>query len=382
MVTVVVGGQYGSEAKGKAAVRIAQESIRQGRKVTAIRCGGPNAGHVVWFGNNKYVLRLVPAAVAVPDATLIICAGAMIDIPLLRREVADIEGFGVPVQDRLYIDECAAMVAPEYLQEERSHGFGDKFASTQTGTGWTASQRCQRKALLMRDARPEGLTLWNTSIIIQEALTHKRHVIVEGTQGFGLSLYHGRHYPFCTSKDTSAASFISEAGISPRHVTDIVMVVRTYPIRVGGNSGPMYEEINWKTIQERAIYPHELIEMTSVTKKVRRVGEFDWALFRQACNINAPTQIAVHGMDYLDGRDLGKRGTCGFNSDHPGVNQEEPYEGVLSAKGLEMLRRIQRASQTPVTMAFTGPHQDDMVYFPDGVLDRIASLRESPIGYR
>ena len=106
----------------------------------------------------------------------------------------------------------------------------------------------------------------------------------------GLSLYHSGCYPKTTSRDTSAAGCLSECGISPRLVTEIVMVLRTFPIRVAGQqAGPMFEEIDWETIRRESGYPHELAEFTTVTGRLRRVGRFDFALTEKAAAINRPT---------------------------------------------------------------------------------------------
>ena len=132
------------------------------------------------------------------------------------------------------------------------------------------------------------------------SITEKK-VLVEGTQGVGLSLYHSEAYPKTTSRDTSAAGCISECGISPRLVTDIVMVLRTFPIRVAGEqAGPMIEEIDWETIQRESGYPHPVAEYTTVTQKLRRVGRFEGDSVRRAMMLNRPTQIAINFLDYLD----------------------------------------------------------------------------------
>ena len=138
---------------------------------------------------------------------------------------------------------------------------------------------------------------------INEGVDHGKKVLVEGTQGFGLSLYHSTVYPKTTSRDTSVAGCISECGISPRLVTDIVMVLRTFPIRVAGQqAGPMYEEIDWETVQRESGYPTPLAEFTTVTGKLRRVARFDFDLARHAIKVNRPTELALNFLDYLDYR--------------------------------------------------------------------------------
>jgi adenylosuccinate synthase len=148
--------------------------------------------------------------------------------------------------------------------------------------------------------------LTDVSAEVNTALDHDKKVLIEGTQGFGLSLYHSDHYPKTTSRDTTATGFLSEVGVSPLRVTEIVVVFRTFPIRVAGQqAGPLSEEITWEQIQKESGYPDPIVERTSVTQKVRRVGRFDWDLAKKTVLINRPTQIAINGLDYLDYHDFG-----------------------------------------------------------------------------
>jgi adenylosuccinate synthase len=344
-VCIVVGGQYGSEAKAKAAVHQAKRMVTKNIPVMGVRCGGPNAGHTVYFGDERYVLRHVPSLVSVPSAKLVICSGSMINPHILKREVKEIEGMEVPVRSRLMVSQDAAVVADEYIDWEKSEGLGDMIGSTQTGTGATAAARCMREAKSVHLSDEfRDFDVDDTFTHVHEFMGEGGQVIVEGTQGFGLSLFHSGHYPFCTSKDTTASAFASEAGIAPTDVNEVIMVIRTYPIRVGGNSGKMQYEIPWSEIQKRCNSPEPLIEMTSVTKKVRRVGEFDYGLVMRAVEANKPTQIAVHGIDYINWKDRGVRDL-----------------DSLSHESKEWLMKLQTYLRVPITMAFTGPHQDDVV---------------------
>ena len=105
------------------------------------------------------------------------------------------------------------------------------------------------------------------------------------------------------SRDTSVSGCLSEAGISPKRVRKIIMVTRTYPIRVGGSSGPFLStELTMQTIAERSGKNAEDLvkkEITTTTKKNRRIAEFSWSLFRKACELNSPTDIALTFTDYI-----------------------------------------------------------------------------------
>jgi adenylosuccinate synthase len=172
--------------------------------------------------------------------------------------------------------------------------------------------------------------------------------LIEGTQGFGLSLYHSEVYPKTTSRDTSAAGCLSECGISPKLVTEIVMVLRTFPIRVAGQqAGPMFEEIDWETIQRESGCPNPISEFTTVTGKLRRIGRFDLHLVRRAVEVNRPTRIALNFLDYLSFGNASSKAALG-----------------LSANALQMISDIEQCAQAPVTYLGTGPKIADTLGSP------------------
>jgi len=142
----------------------------------------------------------------------------------------------------------------------------------------------------------------DTVSILENIFQENGKVLLEGTQGTSLSLHHGM-YPHVTSRDTTVSGCLAEAGISPRRVRKVIMVCRTYPIRVGGPSGPMKNEISRKEISRRSgvsYYEIKKTEKTSTTKKVRRIAEFDWEQLQRSMILNGPTEIALSFVDYLD----------------------------------------------------------------------------------
>jgi len=293
-VTVVVGGQFGGEGKGKVTAHLCR---RYGFDI-AVRCGGPNSGHTITIDNSQIVLRQIPAGVVNPYTRLFLAAGCLIDMDVLLKEI---ELFNL-TSDRLKIDRHAVIVDEECKQEEQTLKLNSSIGSTCTGTGVAVTRRALRTGniKLAEDISELKPYLANISEEIMESHLSGEKIIIEGTQGFGLSLYHSPYYPYVTSRDTTASGFLSEAGISPLTVSDIIMVIRTFPIRVGGNSGPLPKEIDWKTIQNRSGYPYEIQEYTTVTKRLRRVAEFDIEIVRKAVIANMPTYIALMGVDYFD----------------------------------------------------------------------------------
>jgi adenylosuccinate synthase len=301
---VVVGGQYGSEGKGKMSAYITvSENIE-----ICVRCGGPNSGHSFLMENgSRLLLRQLPTGIVRPSTRLLIPAGGLIDLPVLRQEMDD---FGLDFR-RVGIDRNAMIIESADRDTENHLGLRERLGSTLSGVGSAVARRVlrQRDVRLAREIRDERFSRLVTDVADEcnSALDVGKKVLIEGTQGFGLSLYHSEHYPKATSRDTSAAGFLSEVGLSPLQVTEIVAVFRTFPIRVAGQqAGPLKDEIDWETIQRESAYPTPVQEFTTVTQKVRRVSRFDWDLARRAVDRNRPTRIAVMGFDYLDFSDFKK----------------------------------------------------------------------------
>jgi adenylosuccinate synthase len=142
--------------------------------------------------------------------------------------------------------------------------------------------------------------LGDTNEIMRRALNKNGRIVLEGSQGYGLSLFHGGYYPKATSRDTTAGTFLGEAGLSPRDVDDITLVLRCHPIRVAGDSGPLKGETSWVEIAKTAGLPEGYCELTTATKKIRRVGTFDPELVRRAIDTNNPSRIALNHFDYVD----------------------------------------------------------------------------------
>ena len=338
-VTVVVGGQYGSEGKGKLVSHLAATSRAH---ATVVRCGGPNAGHTAVGPLGTYQLRQVPSGVVAPSCRLCMAAGMVIDLPVLLHEI-DLCQLS---PERLLIDRNAVVLDDKDRTTETTVALRDRIGSTLSGTGAATARKVLRDPTLKlaRDVHELHPFVGNVADELSWRLDQNETVIVEGTQGFGLSLHHSDMYPFATSRDTTAAAFLSEAGLSPISVTEIFMVLRTYPIRVAGNSGPMFDEVDWATVTRESGYPHELSEYTTVTKNLRRVGRFDWDLAAAATRLNRPTGIAVHGVDYLSYSD---RGVTEWSH--------------LTSKTKAFLNELERRLETPVAFVFTGQDAAAMI---------------------
>jgi adenylosuccinate synthase len=297
---IVVGGQYGSEGKGKVSAFITrQEDID-----ICVRCGGPNSGHsFVDDSGFNVVVRQLPTGFINPRTRLLIPAGALIDPSIVKQEI---ESLGL-TPNRVGIDHKCFVIDERDREEERRLLLSERLSSTLCGVGAALARRVLRSqdAKFPQDVAREhpwlNRYLTDVSDEVNTALDLEKKVLIEGTQGFGLSLYHSDCYPHTTSRDTTASGFLSEVGVSPRLVTEIVVVVRTFPIRVAGmQAGPMKQETTWEQIQKESGYPRPVEEHTSVTRKLRRVARFDWDLVKKALVVNRATRVAINGLDLLN----------------------------------------------------------------------------------
>jgi len=337
-VTVIVGGQYGGEGKGKITSYLAHRDNAD----YVVRCGGPNSGHTVDHKGRRLIFRLLPAGVINPNTRLLIAPGAIINPEILLDEV---ETCGLE-QSRLGIDYKTGVITETEAQEEKELALQERLASTLSGMGRGIAKRVLRDDSFFRAQDIPELKSFLTDVSeeLNNGIDHGKSVLVEGTQGFGLSLYHSPDYPFVTSRDTTASAFLSEVGLSPLTVQDVILVIRTFPIRVGGNSGPLKNEISWEQLQESSGYPHRIEEFTSVTKRLRRVARFDFELVRRAVAINRPTQIALLGTDYLD-----------YQNKSVGAFDE------LTVETQSFVLRVQNDLGVHVTLIGTGPTNEELI---------------------
>jgi len=339
-VTVVVGGQYGSEGKGKMVAYLA--SSKAHRSVAVVRCGGPNSGHTVDFCGRPYPLRQLPTAAVIDGVELFLGAGMIIDPEILQTEIKALR-----VQPtRVHVDRNAVIVDDHDLAQERAASLRERIGSTLSGTGSATSRKVLRDPSQKTAKEIAALRALVTDVSrrLNQLVDRGHPIIVEGTQGIGLSLHHSRYFPFATSRDTTAAAFLSEVGLAPTLVSDVIVVFRTYPIRVAGNSGPFPNEVTWQEVGARAGSPIPFSEYTTVTKRLRRIAQFDWDLAQEAVRINRPTRLALHGLDYVNFSDRGVRSWR-----------------ELTDASKSFVSNLEARLETPVHFLFTGPRNADLI---------------------
>lgn len=339
LVDVLIGGEYGSEGKGQISAYLAPEYD------VLVRVGGPNAGHKVYEEPNVRTFHHLPSGTSRnPEAQVVLGPGAVLRVRSLLEEITKSE---LSV-DRLAIDPHAMIITDEDVAEEIE--LTAKIGSTGSGVGVATARKVLREiaarpVTLAKDSPELRPYLRETLGVLDDAFAKGFRVFLEGTQGTGLSLHHGS-YPHVTSRDTTVGGCLGEAGIAPSRVRRIMMVCRTYPIRVespkGNTSGPMSRELEWDEISRRSGIPVETLlnaEKTSTTKKQRRIGEFEWTLLRRAASLNGPTDIALTFVDYLTVE-----------------NQKARRFDQLSPETIQFIAELERVASAPVSLIATRFH--------------------------
>lgn len=338
-VDVVVGGEYGSEGKGQIVSRIASDYD------LLVRVGGPNAGHKV-FGSPPYTHHQLPSGTRFSHAKLLIGPGAVLNVPHLLKEIAEC---GVE-RERLLVDRNAMVIEDRDILAEgqlvRSIG------STGSGTGAATARRIMGRGpgtRLAGDCPELRPFVGDAFTALETAYFGGERILLEGTQGTGLSLYHGP-YPYVTSRDTTAMGCLAEAGIPPGWVRKVVLVCRTYPIRVqspnGGTSGPLHS-ISWAEIARRSgisVGELRVKERTSTTNRRRRVGEFDWSLLRRAALLNGATDVALTFTDYISVK-----------------NRDASRFDQLTPETIKFIDEVERVAGAPVSLVATGFSQRSVI---------------------
>ncbi|PSN83577.1 adenylosuccinate synthetase [Candidatus Marsarchaeota G2 archaeon ECH_B_SAG-G16] len=330
-VTVVVGGFFGDEGKGKI---IAFHSLKT-RPSIAVRGGvGPNAGHTVSIGGRVYRLRLVPSAFVNESTRLLIGPGVLVDEEVFLKEV---EQLGV--SDRINVDQKCGLIEKAHIERDRSsEHLRNTIGTTGTGTGPAMEDRVSRRLRLALESSLLKPYLKDTVEIIHQVIEKGEKVLAEGTQGTFLSLYHGT-YPYVTSKDVTAASVCADIGVGPKHVDDVLVVFKSYVTRVG--NGPLENELSQEEIEKRG-----WVERGSVTGRLRRAAPFNFELAKRAVKLNSATCCAITKLDALF-------------PEIKGVKKKE----ALTQEALGFVKKVEDELGIPVVYVGTGEDVMDTVCF-------------------
>lgn len=323
--TIVVGGQYGDEGKGKI---ISYLALQDRPDLVARGGGGPNAGHSVEHDGKKYKIRLTPSGFINKEARLLIGAGVFIDPDVFLQEVEDFE-----LGERCKLDRRATLLEPKYKEEDAASKNSEKIGTTKSGMGPTAAARARREARFVEE--DERLRPFCVDGI--EMIDSAKNILIEGSQGFMLSNLYGT-YPFCTSKDVSAGSVALEVGVGPLKVKTIVMVIKAYTTRVG--NGPLKGEVSVEEAEKTGMQ-----EYGTVTGRPRRTNpNLIWDELKLAAKVNSTNCIAVTKLDIKFPSAKGKRK---FDE--------------LDSEAKTFVKKIEDELGAPVGLIGTGPKAEEII---------------------
>lgn len=326
--SVVVCGFFGDTGKGKV---ISHLALKDKLNVTARAGVGPNAGHTVIFEGKKYGLSMLPSAFVYKKCRLLIGPGVLVNPETLISEMKETES-----EDRIGVDYQCAIIEPKHIEADKVEHLAKYIKTTGTGTGPCNAERALRRVKLARDVPELKNYLLDVPREVNTAIEDGKNVLIEGTQGTYLSLYHGT-YPYVTSKDVTASAACSDIGVGPTKIDDVIIVFKAFTTRVG--AGPLQNELSVEEAQKRG-----WAEYGTVTGRPRRAAPFNYELAKRAVMLNGATKAALTKVDVL----------------FPECKGVDSYS-ELSQNAKEFVENLEREIKIPVVLIGTGPGALEMV---------------------
>jgi len=326
--SVIVCGFFGDTGKGKV---ISYLALKDKAVVTARAGVGPNAGHTVLYKGKEFKLRMLPSAFVYEKCRLLIGPGVLVNPEILLREIELTQ-----VAKRVGIDPQCAIIEARHIEADKKGQLAEQIKTTGTGTGPCNAERALRTVRLAKDLSELKKYLADVPLEVNQAIDAGKNVLIEGTQGTYLSLYHGT-YPYCTSKDVTASAACSDVGVGPKKVDDVIIVFKAFTTRVG--AGPLPREISPEEAEKRG-----WSEIATVTGRPRRAAPFSFELAKRAVMLNSATQAAITKIDVLF-------------PECKGINSYDE----LSQGAKRFIENVEKEVKIPVTLIGTGPDALEIV---------------------
>ena len=396
---VIIDAFWGSSGKGKTSTWLADHYA-----VTRVSSSNfPNAGHTAAFEDGtKFVAKAIPTAAILKKTRgmgmeCFLSPGSGFAWKQLVKEWVEAGKPTIRIHDR------ASIVTDDHVKREREGSESTMhIASTMQGSGTAIVDKVLRKA----DCQLAGSVelqkvidyLYNSDPAICDLLGREKPLLQEfvdsvrivdahafrglsqgavldeghtwlheGSQGFALSIDHGSHYPYCTSRNCTVQAALDHMAMPPQVMGDVYLNLRSYPIRVGnvidengkqkGFSGDFYpdcQEMTWEQVAAEAGMPAEEAkilaerERTTVTKRIRRVCNFTYDGLQDAVRTNGATKLVLNFIQYINWEDRGVKGG------------REALD-KLSRKSRAFIDKIEDVSQKPVVLIGTGALHDEMI---------------------
>jgi adenylosuccinate synthase len=426
MNIAVLGAQWGDEGKGKIV-----DLLTRHFSIVARYQGGHNAGHTVYAGGRKFVLRLLPSGILHDGITCVIGNGLVVDPQALFGEIDELGRAGIAVGDRLVISDKAHLILPyhrelDLLSEARrgerrigttSRGIGpayeDKIARRGVRVGDLADRSTLEEAVqhnvaarnrLIADSTMdwrqviddllrawERMAPWvrDVSLFLAEARRAGQSIMFEGAQGTLLDIDHGT-YPYVTSSNATVGGVCTGLGVDPRAIEGVLGVAKAYTTRVG--EGPLPTELTGdlgNRLRESGK------EFGAVTGRPRRCGWYDAVAVRYAVRVNGLDALALTKLDVLDGLETIEVCTAyrcrgSVLTEMPGDSAQlaacepvyetlpgwrSPSRGVrryedLPVEARAYIARIEEVTGVPAAILSTGSDRDDTIIRSDAIVAR------------
>ena len=335
-VTVVVGGQWGDEGKGKITDILAADA-----DLVVRYQGGSNAGHTVVAQAEEFKLHLIPSGILREDCICLMGGGTVIDPLVLAEEIENLQARGHSCEN-LRVSYTAHVVMPyhKHIEKLAEQARGrDSIGTTLRGIGPAYTDKTQRmpRPVRFRDLAdadqlrklitdqladkniiiqhkygqpplsteqvfeeiwPAAQKVSNYAIdgqrLVQDALRSQQRIVLEGAQGTFLDLDCGT-YPFVTSSHPVAAGACLGTGLGPTAIDEVIMVCKAYTTRVGAGVLPTEDEgAGGQLLRDRGQ------EYGTTTGRPRRCGWLDGVVLRSAALLNGATCLAITKLDVLD----------------------------------------------------------------------------------
>jgi adenylosuccinate synthase len=387
----IIDAFWGSSGKGKTSAWLADRF----NTIYVSSSNFPNAGHTAAFSDGtKFIAKAIPTAAILKKVSgfgmqCFISPGSGFNLVQLTKEWKEA---GMP---SIFIHSRASIVTDEHKKREAAGSESTMhIASTMQGTAAALVDKILRKPDVClaeaglqqfisqasaidvlggdKPCLPEFLE--KVQVVQAHEFRNLTHAIInnghtwlhEGSQGYALSIDHGSHYPYCTSRNCNVQSAMDQMAIPAPMLGDVYLNLRTYPIRVGnviqdgeqkGYSGDFYpdcREYTWEEVATKAGMPPDEAqklaerERTTVTKRIRRVTNFSFVGLRDAVQTNGATKLVVNFIQYINWEDRGIKGGM------------EAFQ-KLSPKSRAFIDRIQEEAGVPVVLIGTGPLHDEMI---------------------
>lgn len=301
-LNVIMDGQWGSTGKGK----LAGWLYRHFPVIDTAVCDfSPNAGHT--YINEKgraYVSKVLPMGTLFEQVEMVLIGPhAVFSEERMQQELSEFRHSGKNAT--VVIHPLASVLTTRDVADEARTLY--HIASTMQGGCSAAIKKMMRNpknCSFAKDHRLFRHMIGDTHSLLQERLANGHTALAETAQGFDLGLNHGWEWPYVTSRDCMLGRVLDNAGVSPKRMGKVIASLRTYPIRVGnvqdGHSGPWYsdqEEITWDWLSKHI--GRKVIEMTTVTKRVRRVFTWSTLQIERFCMACEPDWAFLNFINYI-----------------------------------------------------------------------------------